>query len=224
MIEVFKQANEGKFSLTDSIQIKNTFKSIVDGSEYSLDSAEDSEQKLYTLTSTKRSLDSLMYDMIIVSSNLATNIIIELVDAKKVTQTMRDLGAKDIQVLRGVEDDKAFAQGLINITTPYDLMVIFEKIANGQAVNKVSSDAMIDILLDQRFNTLIPANLPSDVKVAHKTGSIKGVHHDSGIVFLPDGRKYVLVIMSKDLKDEDAATAGMAKVSEMIYKHVVNKE
>jgi beta-lactamase class A len=221
MIEVFKQANEGRFSLSDSIAIKNTFKSIVDGSEFSLDSAEDSEQKLYTLTSTKRTLDSLVYDMIIVSSNLATNIIIELVDAKKVTQSMRDLGAKDIQVLRGVEDDKAFAEGLVNSTTPYDLMLIFEKMAKGETVSKQASDAMIDILLDQRFNTIIPAKLPNSVKVAHKTGSINGVHHDSGIVFLPDGRKYVLVILSKDLKDDDAATAGMANVSEIIYKHVM---
>jgi beta-lactamase class A len=221
MIEVFKQANEGRFSLSDSIVIKNTFKSIVDGSEFSLDSAEDSEKKMYTLTSTKRTLDSLVYDMIIVSSNLATNIIIELVDPKKVTQSMRDLGAKDIQVLRGVEDDKAFAEGLINITTPYDLMLIFEKMANGETVSKQASEAMIDILLDQRFNTIIPAKLPTKVKVAHKTGSINGVHHDSGIVFLPDGRKYVLVILSKNLKDGDAATAVMANVSEIIYKHVL---
>jgi beta-lactamase class A len=221
MIEVFKQAKEGRFSLSDSVPIKNSFKSIVDGSVYSLDSAEDSEQRLYTLTSTKRTLDSLVYDMIIVSSNLATNIIIELVDAKKVTQSMRDLGANDIRVLRGVEDDKAFAEGLINSTTPYDLMIIFEKMANGETVSREASDAMIDILMDQRFNTIIPAKLPRDVKVAHKTGSINGVHHDSGIVFLPDGRKYVLVILSKNLKDEDAATAVMANVSEIIYKHVL---
>ena len=220
MIEVFKQAKEGKFSLTDSVLIRNEFKSIVDGSTYSLDSAEDSEKRLYTLTSTKRTLDSLVYDMIIVSSNLATNIIIELVDATKVTRSMRDLGAKSIQVLRGVEDDRAFVAGLINTTTAYDLMVIFEKMANGETVSKEASDRMIDILSDQRFNTIIPAHLPAEVKVAHKTGSITGVHHDSGIVFLPDGRKYVLVILSKNLKDEEAATAAMANVSSMIHKHV----
>ena len=224
MIEVFKQAHEGKFSLTDSILVKNNFKSIVDGSSFSLDSAEDSDKALYSLTSTGRTLDALVYDMIIVSSNLATNIIIELVDARKVTQSMRDLGAKDIQVLRGVEDDKAFEQGMNNTVTAYDLMLIFEKMANGEVVSKQASDAMIDILLDQRFNTIIPANLPADVKVAHKTGSITGVQHDSGIVFLPDGRKYVLVILSKSLEDEEAATAGMANVSEIVYEHVVDME
>ena len=223
MIEVFKQVEEGKFSLSDSILIKNDFKSMADGSAYSLDVAEDSEQALYTQTGTRRTLGALVYDMIIVSSNLATNIIIELVDPKKVTQSMRDMGAKDIQVLRGVEDDKAYQQGLINSTTPYDLMLIFEKMANGETVNAEASKAMIAILMDQRFNTIIPAKLPSDVKVAHKTGSFKGVHHDSGIVFLPDGSKYVLVIMSKNLKDDEAATFMMANVSEIIYKHVVGK-
>ena len=161
MIEVFKQAQEGNFSLRDSILIKNEFKSIVDGSSFSLDSAEDSEKVLYTLTSQKRTLDTLVYDMIIVSSNLATDIIMEMVDAKKVTQSMRDLGAKDIQVLRGVEDDKAFAAGLNNTVTAFDLMLLFEKMAKGEIVTKEASDAMIDILFDQRFNEIIPAKLPN---------------------------------------------------------------
>jgi beta-lactamase class A len=221
MIEVYKQASEGRFSLSDSIEVKNEFKSIVDSSLYSLDASDDSEQQLYTLVGTKRTLSSLVYDMIIVSSNLATNMVIELVDAKKVTQTMRDLGAKDIQVRRGVEDSKAFEKGLINTTTAYDLMVIFQKMAAGETVNPEASRAMIDVLLDQRFNEVIPAKLPTDVKVAHKTGNIKGVQHDCGIVFLPDGRKYVLVLLSKNLEDEKAGIEAMAKVSEMIYKYVV---
>lgn len=224
MIEVFKQAHEGSFSLKDSIIIKNDFKSIVDGSSFSLDSAEDSEKVLYTLTSQKRTLDTLVYDMIIVSSNLATDIIMEMVDAKKVTQSMRDLGAKDIQVLRGVEDDKAFAAGLNNTVTAFDLMLVFEKMAKGEIVSKQASEAMTDILFDQRFNEIIPAKLPQDVKVAHKTGSITGVQHDSGIVFLPDGRKYVLVILSKELENVDGAIDGMANVSQLIYNHVVAKD
>lgn len=79
---------------------------------------------------------------------------------------------------------------------------------------------MPDVLLDQHFNSLIPARLPKTVKVAHKTGNITGVHHDSGVVFLPDGRKYVLVLLSKDVKDEKAATEAMALVSAWIYQFV----
>jgi beta-lactamase class A len=217
MIEVYKQAAEGRFSLNDSITIKNQFKSIVDGSLYSLDSTNDSETEIYRHIGEKRTLYQLMYDMIIASSNLSTNLIIDLVGAKNVTQTMRELGAKDILILRGVEDQKAFDKGMNNTTTAFDLMLIFDKMARGKTVNKKSSDAMIKILLDQTFNDIIPAKLPKDVKVAHKTGSIKGVHHDSGIVFLPDGRKYVLVLLSRDLTDENAAVQSMAKISSMIY-------
>ena len=161
--------------------------------------------------------------MIIVSSNLATNIIIELIDAKKVTQTMRDLGAKDILVLRGVEDQKAYDAGLSNTTTALDLMIIFEKLAKGEAVNPKSDQKMVDILLNQHFNEIIPAKLPLDVKVAHKTGFITGVHHDSGIVILPNGMRYVLITLSKNLKDPDKGVAAMANVSEMIYNYVTRK-
>lgn len=220
MIEVYKQAAQQQLSLSDSITIKTEFKSIVDGSPYTLDAKTDSDTNIYKFIGTKRTLADLVYDMIIVSSNLATNLVIERVDPKKVTQTMRDLGANDIQVRRGVEDSKAFAQGLNNTTTAYDLMVIFEKIATGQAVSPEASNDMIRILLDQRFNTKIPAKLPKDVKVAHKTGSITGVLHDSGIVFLPDGHKYVLVLLSKDLKNEPAVENALATVSELIYKYI----
>jgi len=220
MIEVFKQAKEGKFSLNDSILIKNEFKSIVDSSIYSLDSSDDNETEIYRHIGEKRSLYDLMYQMIIASSNLSTNLIIDLIDPKNVTKTMREMGAKKIMVLRGVEDNKAFQKGLNNTTTAYDLMLIFEKIANGNAVDQRSSDEMIKILLNQEDHDIIPAELPKDVKVAHKTGWITGVHHDSGIVFLPNGKKYVLVLLSKDLKDEKAAVKAMADVSKMVYDFV----
>lgn len=220
MIEVYKQVNAGKFSLTDSIEIKNEFKSIVDSSLYSLNPEDDSETELYKMIGQKRTLASLVYDMIIVSSNLATNIVIEQVGATHVTQSMRELGASDIQVLRGVEDNKAYEKGMNNTTTAYDLMVIFEKMATRKTVSPEASDAMIQILLDQRFNDIIPAQLPPEVKVAHKTGSITGVHHDSGIVMLPNGKRYVLVLLSKNLEDTNAGTIALADISRMIYEYV----
>jgi beta-lactamase class A len=222
MIEVYRQAKSKKFSMNDSIEIHNEFKSIVDSSNFSLDSADDSEFELYKHLGEKRKIYDLVYDMIIASSNLATNIIIEKVSARNVTKTMRKYGAKDIQIMRGVEDQKAFDKGLNNTTTAYDLMLIFEKIAKGKAVDKKSSQAMIHILFDQKFNTIIPAKLPKEVKVAHKTGFITALHHDSGIVFLPDGRKYVLVLLSKKLEDEKKAVEAMATVSELIYNYMVS--
>lgn len=220
MVEVFKQAAEGKFSLKDSILIKNEFTSIFDGSTFSISPTVDSDTLLYKEIGKKRTVYSLMYDMIIVSSNLATNLIIELVDADNVSGTLRSIGAQDIKVLRGVEDTKAFEAGMNNQVTAYDLMLLFEKIDKEELVNAESSMAMMDILLNQQFNDIIPAKLPKEVKVAHKTGEITGVRHDSGIVYLPDGKKYVLILLSKELKDEYAGVKSMANLSELIYHHV----
>lgn len=220
LIEIYKQAQSGKFSLGDSILVENEFYSIVDGSLYSMSIDEDSKAELYDKIGTKQAIADLANDMITASSNLATNILIGLVGAKNVTQSMRELGAPDIEVLRGVEDIKAFELGMSNTTTAYDLMTIYEKLAKGEIVDQTASKEMIDILMDQEFKDMIPAKLPEGVKVAHKTGSITGVHHDSGIVYLPDGRKYVLVLLSKELEDFEAGTEMLAGVSRMIYDFV----
>jgi len=221
MIEIYNQAAQGKFKLSDSILVKNKFKSIVDGSSYTMDIGEDSGDALYKKIGQKVTIHDLMYDMITVSSNLATNILIELVNAKKVTASMSKLGAKDIQVLRGVEDIKAYDLGLNNTTTAKDLMIIMKAIATNKAGNKKDCDEMISILKDQKFNDMISKYLPKNVKIAHKTGSITGVHHDSGIVYLLNGKSYVLIILSKNLKNFDKATDEMAKISKEIFEFMM---
>lgn len=219
MIEVFKQAEEGSFSLDDSILVKNEFKSIVDSSLYMMDISEDSGENLYQFIGGKKTIRQLVYDMITVSSNLATNILIDLVHAENVMRTMKEIRAENIKVLRGVEDIKAFEKDLNNTTDAFDLMLIFEKIAIGEIISEKACSEMIDILLNQEFNSRIPALLPSDVKVAHKTGSITGIEHDGGIVILPDGRKYILIILSKGIQGSKLKTNIQAEVSRMIYDY-----
>jgi beta-lactamase class A len=223
MMELFKQANENKFNLSDSILVKNEFRSIVDGSSYSMNIERDGGEKFYDLIGTKQPIIDLIKDMITFSGNLSTNILIELADAKKVNQTMRSIGANDIRVLRGVEDMKAFEQGLNNTTTAYDLMLIYRALGEGSFVSEKACEEMVEILLQQKHSTKIPALLPEEVKAATKSGSISGVSHDSGIIFLPDGRKYVLVILSKNLSDMKAGTGAIAKASRYIYDYMVQE-
>jgi beta-lactamase class A len=224
MIELYKQAAAGKFSLQDKVTVKNEFRSIVDNTVYSLNPADDSEQELYKQLGQQKTIYELMYQMIIMSSNLATNMLIELVGAQQTTATMRSLGANEIQVRRGVEDSKAYAQGLNNTTTAFDLMTIFSRMAAGTIVSPEACDQMIKVLLDQHYRDIIPARLPAGVRVAHKTGFITALHHDSGIVFLPDGRKYVLVLLSKELRDEKAAVEAMAGVSALIFQYMEGRK
>ena len=223
LIELYRQAAAGSFSLNDSLTTKNKFSSIVDGSSYSLDSTDDSELELYKNTGKKATIADLAYKMIILSSNLATNMLIKKVSADSVMKTMKTLGANDMKVLRGVEDTKAFEKGLNNSTTAFDNLLIFEQLANEKVVSVKASQEMTKILLDQKFNEIIPALLPPTVKVAHKTGSITGIQHDGGIIFLPDGRKYVLVLLSRFKGDEKSVILPMAEVSKLVYDYMMEK-
>lgn len=224
LIETYKQSTEGRFSIGDSIIVKNSFASIVDGSLYSQDSVNDSEHDLYLHIGEKLPLYDLLFRMITESSNLATNNIIDLVGAKNVTATMRSIGAKDMTILRGVEDNKAFQLGLNNTTTAYDLMLVMEGIAKATVIDKKSAEAIINILMQQHFKQVIPGKLPPEVKVANKTGSFTGVRHDSGIVFLPDGRRYVIVLLSRGIENDDTASNALATVSRILYDYVAGSK
>lgn len=220
MLEVFKQVKEGKFKLSDSLLVKNEFKSIADGSTFSLDISRDGGEQLYEQIGTYRSIEDLVVDMIIYSSNLATNIVIELVGAENVNATLKELGAENIKVLRGVEDMKAYEAGLNNSTTAYDLMLVMEAIVTAKAVDKPASKMMIDILFKQKDRSMIPALLPEHIKIANKTGMITGVFHDSAIVFLPDGRKYVLILLSKNVEEMDKVTNMLSQASLLVYNYM----
>ncbi|MEK6649637.1 MAG: serine hydrolase [Bacteroidota bacterium] len=217
MMEVFRQAREGLFNLDDSILVTNEFRSIVDSSVYSMDLKDDSDDSMYGILGKKTTIRHLVEQMITVSSNLATNILIELVGADKTTATMRRLGAPDIQILRGVEDGKAFEKGLNNTTNAVDLMTIFAALAEGKAVSEQDDSAMVEVLLRQQFRDKIPALLPPDVRVAHKTGNITGVEHDSGILLLPDGSRMVMVILTRGWQDQRQAKGLMAQVARKMF-------
>jgi beta-lactamase class A len=224
MIEVFRQIGARKLSLDDCIPVKNEFRSIVDGSRYSLSPDSDSEGTLYKRIGQAETVRELLRLMIDASSNLATNLLIERVTAERVMETMREIGARNIRVLRGVEDSKAFQKGLNNTTTARDLMVILRHIAERRAVSTRASEEMIEVMLDQRFNEGIPAGLPKDVRVAHKTGSITGINHDAAIVYPPGRKPYVLVVLTRGLADESKAQTLIMEISREVYRSLQHKK
>lgn len=217
MMELYKQAEAGKFSLLDSLLVKNEFISIVDGSKYSVSATDDSEQELYQLVGRRLPISDILHRMITKSSNLATNILVDLVGAQEVMKTMKGLGANTIQVLRGVEDKKAYEAGRNNVTNAYDLLLLFEQLGNGGFISKAACADMIRVLEEQYYKESIGGKLPSDVRTATKSGSITKIAHDSGLVFLPDGRKYALVLLSKGFAEHDKATGVLANISKLIY-------
>lgn len=218
MMEIFRQAAAGKLSLDRRIAIKNSFASIVDGSSYALTPESDSDQSLYTRVGQTETIRELIRLMITVSSNLATNLLIERVTPERVMDLLRSIGAEHIRVLRGVEDGKAFEKGLNNTTTARDLMIILRRIAERRAVSAKASDEMIKIMLDQKFNEGIPAGLPPGTRVSHKTGSITRIYHDAAIVYPPGRKPYVLVVLERGIEDEKLAHKLIADISRAVYE------
>lgn len=216
MIELFRQAAEGRFRLDDPLPIQNEFKSIVDGTPYKLSEGDDSDKEIYAAVGKSLSYRQLCEAMITVSSNFATNLLIEKLGAGNVRKTVSRLGGDGMNVLRGVEDQKAFDKGLNNTTTARGLLVLLEKIAAHKAVDPESDAEMIEILKRQKFNDAIPAGLPRGIPVAHKTGSITRINHDAGIVYA--SRPYALVLLVRGIQNSKESAALMAKLSKMIYQ------
>jgi beta-lactamase class A len=223
MIEYFRARDAGRMTGDQNVLLVNRFGSIVDGSPYNLNAGEDSDSALYQLVGSRVAVLDLVDRMITRSSNLATNAVIALVGAEAVTATARALGAPSIRVLRGVEDNLAFRQGLNNVTSPVDLAALLEAIERRQAASPASCADMLRILERQEFNDEIPAGVPKGTRVAHKTGWITGVLHDAAIVY-PEGRApYVLVVLTRGIPDEAAARALIVDLSRMTWTAVQGK-
>jgi beta-lactamase class A len=214
MIELFRQAWAGLLGLDQGITVTNEFRSIVDGSPYSLSAGDDSETDLYQAIGQTRTYRELCELMITRSSNLATNNLIEHLGVDRIRATAAALGAPGMDVRRGVEDDVAFRAGQNNTTSARALLVLLEALAGGKAVSAAASLEMVEILERQQFNESIPAGLPPGTRVAHKTGSITRIQHDAAIVYGP--RAYVLVVLVRGLDDEDKGHRLIADIARIV--------
>jgi beta-lactamase class A len=220
MIQVFRDVDQGRLRLAQRVPVVNTFASLADGSPFHLDAGDDSDSTLYARVGGRATLRELVELMVAVSSNLATDILVDRVRAPRAQATAIALGADSIEVRRGVEDTRAYRAGLNNTTTARDLGVLFAALAEGRAASAASCREMLAILGRQRFREGIPAGLPAGVTVAHKTGWFTGTRHDGGLVTTPDGRRYVLVVLTRGIPDDAAAARLIADIASLVHEAV----
>ena len=217
LIEVYRQADQGRFSLDDSITVENSFRSIVDGSAYEMDLRDDSDDSIYDRIGQQMTIRDLAYAMVTVSSNLATNILIEYVGADSTQETIEQIGTQSMEVLRGVEDLKAYRKSLNNTATASDLATILEAMSQGRAVSPEVDESMIEVMLEQTLNEMIPAGLPEGTRVAHKTGQITAIHHDAAIIYPATDEPYVLVILIEGLTDDKVSALLGSEITSAVH-------
>ena len=219
MFQLYLMRDAGLLSLKDSLTVINEFKSIVDGSPYSIELIEEEEKSLMGNINKKMVIQDLIEAMITTSSNLATNILIELADPEAVMATLKEIGADGVSVIRGVEDLKAFDQGLSNRTDAYGMMMAMKAVFDSELVRASSRQEMVGILKNQEYNQMIPTGLPPGTPVAHKTGWITGITHDAAIVMPKDDSPFVLVILTRGWMDFTSATQVGVEITKAIFQY-----
>jgi len=216
LLGVFRQIVRGELSLESQVHVRNRFTSIVNRETFMLDLDRDADPNVYGHLGKTLTVRELSYQMITTSSNLATNLLVDVIGIDTIQYALDELAIDGVKVLRGVEDQAAFEAGLNNEVTANGLLKLLRLIADGKAYSKSASDEMLKIMLDQQYRSGIPAGLPKAARVAHKTGNISTVHHDAGIVYLEGRKPYVLVILTQFSAEKGRSTA-VADVSRDIF-------
>ncbi len=223
MMEVFRQAQAGIISLDKRLSIYNAFVSIADGSLFSLNETDDSELSLYRRIGESETVRELTRLMIVRSSNLASNLLMDEVTVVRVNEIAKEYGIENMSIIRGLEDKKALALNLNNAASARSSMRMLELIAAGKIVSPSACEAMIRILSAQEFNESIPALLPRGIQIAHKTGWSENFFHDIGIIYPPRRKPYILALFTRGFpEDKDyEAHQCMAQISKIIYEELI---
>jgi beta-lactamase class A len=228
LVALFAAVEEGRFRLEDRLHVRNRFLDAVDGTAFSIASSRDADGEVHAAIGKLLRIRKLAESMIATSSNLATNLLLDLVGVEAARQTLAGLGVEGVDLVRGVEDEAAHQAEIDNRVTAEGLVGLFRRIEEGRAVSPEASEAMLDVLHKQAFRSGIPAGIPggvrADARFAHKTGEISTVTHDAGLVYLPDRPPYTLAILTEWAVDAGGRRETVARISQAVYHHLTEVE
>jgi len=223
LLAIFRAADEGRLRLDDSLHVRNHFVSAADGSPFRVDPSSDAMPELYQAIGRTAKISALTEGMIVASSNLATNLLLDFLGVEYARNVLRDAQVSGVELRRGVEDRAAHEKGIDNEATADGLLTLLSAL-RGDFLKKESKEQAIQVLLAQRFNSMIPAGLPAHATVAHKTGEISTACHDVGIVYLPEREPYIAVILTEFDAEQNGRRETVAAISEMIYRSLTGRE
>jgi beta-lactamase class A len=218
LLAVFGEINEGRLVPQSRLHVRNRFLSAYDGSPFRVLADRDADSEVHAAIGKTMRVRDLALHMIATSSNLATNLLLDLIGLQAVQRRIDEFGLTGLDIRRGVEDEKAFEHGIVNRVTAHGLVELLRLIAEERAYSAELSREMLEILHQQEFNKGIPARLPRDVRVAHKTGDISTVAHDAGVVYAPGRKPYVVAILTEWQPDAGSRSSTIAAISHSIYR------
>jgi beta-lactamase class A len=218
LLGVFAAIHGGKLLPQSRLHVRNRFRSAYDGSGFRVLSDRDADSEVQDAIGKTMRVRDLARNMIIRSSNLATNLLLDLLGISYLQRVLDEFSLTGIDLRRGVEDELAFEHGINNRVTADGLVQLLRLMAEERALTPELSRGMVDILHDQEFRSGIPAGLPANARVAHKTGEISTIAHDAGIVYLPNRKPYVVAILSEWEPEATGRSPTIAAASYMVYE------
>ncbi len=200
LANLYLQAQQGKLKLTDLYTVQSS------------DLVQDSDiMNGLTPGVTRTTLRDLATMMVAVSDNSATNVLIDRVGMENVNAMLDSLSLTHTRLRRKMMDLQAAKEGRENISTPREMMTLLDAIYHGKVLNKESTADFFKMLSTNK-DSWIPRDLPADLKIANKPGSLEAVRNDSGIVFV-EGRPYVICVMTSFLRNERDGEEAISKIS-----------
>ncbi len=221
---VYAAIHEGRWPPHARLHVRNRFFSAADGSIFRVSSERDANAEVHSAIGRMMRIRELAHHMITTSSNLATNLLLDLVGVETVQGVLEHYKIEGIDFRRGVEDERAFAAGISNRVTARGLVSLLRVIEEEKVFSPELSREMLDILHQQEFRNGIPGRLPREVRVAHKTGDISTVAHDAGIVYPRERKPYIVAILTEWTPDVSRRSATIATVSQEIYGALTRRE
>lgn len=197
LVGVYGAIHRGDLLPQSRVHVRNRFISAFDGSPYRVRVDRDANGEVHREIGRTLRVSELAEHMITSSSNLATNLLLDLVGLEVVQRALEEYGLEGIDLRRGVEDEAAFEHGINNRVTALGLVGLLRLIGEERAFSSELSRRMLDVLHRQQFRSGIPAGLPRGARVANKTGDISTVAHDAGLVYLPERKPYAIAVLTE---------------------------
>lgn len=225
LLGVFGAVHRGELSRDSRVHVRNRFYSVAGGEPFRVEASRDANAEVPQHLGKTMKVDELAYHMIVTSSNLATNLLVDLVGLDDLRASLKELGIEGVELVRGVEDDRAWQKKINNEVTANGLIRVLRPIHEGTAFDVESSARMLEIMHDQEFRSGIPAGVPEGARVANKTGEISTVAHDAAIVYLPGRKPYAVVVLTEwEAGGPGGRSDTIARMSRAVYNHLAGGE